>query len=82
MVQIDKRLRACEVVFEDGLVLLSRFFHLDLDLESFAVVPGLGLSHPTDSRLQRTWVALLRGPVQASLTASTGVDPPRRPRQV
>lgn len=60
----------------DGLVLFNRFLHPDLDVESLAVVPGLGLSHPTDARLSRTWIALLRGRVQASLAGSTGVDGP------
>ncbi len=32
------------------------------------------LSSPADARLPRTWIALLRGKVRASLAATTGVE--------
>jgi dihydroorotate dehydrogenase (fumarate) len=57
----------------DGLVLFNRFLHPDVDPESLQVVPGFGLSHPTEARLPRAWIALLRRHVQVSLAASTGV---------
>jgi dihydroorotate dehydrogenase (fumarate) len=57
-------------------VLFNRFLQPDIDHESLAVVSGVGLSHPTEARLPRTWIALLRGRVRASLAATTGVDGP------
>ena len=60
----------------DGLVLFNRFIAPDIDDESMAVVAGVGLSHPAEARLPRTWIALLRGRVRASLAATTGVEGP------
>lgn len=60
----------------DALVLFNRFLHPDIDPESLAVVPGLGLSRPEDGRLARTWIALLREPLDVDLAASTGVEGP------
>lgn len=68
--------RQLEVVGADGLVLFNRFMHPDVDPDSLAVVPGLGLSHPAEGRLARMWIALLRGRVRLSLAASTGVEDP------
>src|SRR4249920_452023 len=58
----------------DGLVLFNRFLQPDIDPESLAVVPAVGLSDPAEARLPRTWIALLRGRVRASLAATTGVE--------
>ena len=60
----------------DGLVLFNRFLQPDIDPETLAVVSGVGLSSPTEARLPRTWIALLRGRVQAALAATTGVEEP------
>jgi len=60
----------------DGLVLFNRFLQPDVDPESLTVVPAVGLSHPSEALLPRTWIALLRGRVRASLAASTGVEDP------
>ncbi len=58
----------------DALVLFNRFLQPDIDSDRLAVVPQVGLSSPAEARLPRTWIALLRGRVQASLAATTGVD--------
>ncbi len=58
----------------DGLVLFNRFLQPDIDPEALALVPGVGLSSPTEARLARTWIALLYGRVRASLAAATGVE--------
>jgi dihydroorotate dehydrogenase (fumarate) len=58
----------------DGLVLFNRFLQPDIDPETLAVVPGVSLSSPEEARLPRTWIALLRGRVRASLAATTGVE--------
>jgi len=58
----------------DGLVLFNRFLQPDIDPETLTLVPGVGLSSPAEARLPRTWIALLRGRVQAALAATTGVE--------
>ena len=60
----------------DGLVLFNRFLQPDIDPETLAVVPAVDLSSPGEARLPRTWIALLRGRVRASLAATTGVEEP------
>lgn len=58
----------------DALVLFNRFFQPDIDIEALAAVPEVTLSSPADARLPRTWIALLRGRVRASLAATSGVE--------
>ena len=58
----------------DGLVPFNRFIYPDIDLERLAVRPVVDLSSPADARVPRTWIALLRGKVRASLAATTGVE--------
>ena len=58
----------------DALVLFNRFLQPDIDPETLAVVPQVGLSGPAEARLPRTWIALLHGRVRASLAATTGVE--------
>ena len=66
----------------DGLVLFNRFLQPDIDPDTLAVVPAVGLSSPAEARLPRTWIALLRGRVRAALAATTGVEEPGRRGQV
>jgi len=58
----------------DALVLFNRFLQPDIDPDTLAVVPQVGLSNPVEARLPRTWIALLHGRVRASLAATTGVE--------
>ena len=58
----------------DALVLFNRFLQPDIDAETLSVLPTLDLSSPAEGRLPRTWIALLRGRVRASLAATTGVE--------
>jgi dihydroorotate dehydrogenase (fumarate) len=60
----------------DGLVLFNRFLQPDIDPEQLEVLPRVNLSSPADARLARTWIALLRGRVTASLGATSGVEVP------
>jgi dihydroorotate dehydrogenase (fumarate) len=60
----------------DALVLFNRFLQPDIDPETLSVVPQIGLSHPSEARLPRTWIALLYGRVRADLAATTGVEGP------
>jgi dihydroorotate dehydrogenase (fumarate) len=58
----------------DALVLFNRFLQPDIDPDTLAVVPQVGLSSPVEARLPRRWLALLYGRVRASLAATTGVE--------
>ncbi len=60
----------------DALVLFNRFLQPDIDPEQLAISSRVTLSSPNDGRLPRTWIALLRGRIRASLAATTGVDGP------
>jgi dihydroorotate dehydrogenase (fumarate) len=62
-----------EAAGADGLVLFNRFYQPDIDLETLEVVPNLLLSTPQALRLPLRWVALLRGQVDLSLAATSGV---------
>ncbi len=57
----------------DGLVLFNRFYQPDIDLEHLEVRPDLVLSTSEEMRLVLRWMAILRGRVNASLAATTGV---------
>ena len=58
----------------DALVLFNRFLQPDVDPEELAVVSHVALSTRAEARLPRTWIALLRGRVRASLAATSGVE--------
>jgi len=66
---------ACELVDAgaDGLTLFNRFYQPDLDIERLEIVPRLALSHSYELLLPLRWVGILRGRVDASLAASSGV---------
>ncbi|HET7869295.1 MAG TPA: dihydroorotate dehydrogenase-like protein [Actinomycetota bacterium] len=57
----------------DGLVLFNRFLQPDIDLETLDVDPTLHLSTSEELRLPLRWIAILRGRVETSLAATTGV---------
>src|SRR3990172_1663124 len=57
----------------DGLVLFNRFYQPDIDLESLEVTPNILFSTPMAMRLPLRWVAILRGRVNASLAATSGI---------
>jgi dihydroorotate dehydrogenase (fumarate) len=59
-----------------GLVLFNRFMQPDIDPETLQISARIDLSTPADQRLPLTWIAILRGRVDASLAASGGVDEP------
>jgi len=58
----------------DGLVLFNRFMQPDIDPDTLAVTAGVRLSTRAEARMPRSWIALLRGQVTASLAATTGVE--------
>ena len=57
----------------DGLVLFNRFYQPDIDLEDLKVRPNVELSTSAELRLPLRWIAILKGRVNASLAATTGV---------
>ncbi|HEX6144209.1 MAG TPA: dihydroorotate dehydrogenase-like protein [Geminicoccaceae bacterium] len=65
--------RHCAAFGADGLVLFNRFYQPDFDLEALEVAPTLHLSRPDEIRLPLLWLAILRGRLDVSLAASTGV---------
>jgi len=56
-----------------GLVLFNRFYQPDLDLETLEPTPRLVLSTSNELRLPLRWIGLLRGFLDVSLAATTGV---------
>jgi dihydroorotate dehydrogenase (fumarate) len=56
-----------------GLVLFNRFYQPDIDLENLEVTPNVLLSTPMAMRLPLRWIAILRGRINASLAATSGV---------
>jgi dihydroorotate dehydrogenase (fumarate) len=57
----------------DGLVLFNRFYQPDFDLDALEVAPHLVLSTSQELRLPLRWIAILRGRVEVSLGATSGV---------
>ncbi len=57
----------------DGLVLFNRFYQPDIDLDDFGVSPTVELSTAAELRLPLRWIAILRGKLEASLAATTGI---------
>lgn len=58
----------------DALVLFNRFLQPDIDPEELAITPRIHLSDPSEGRLPRVWISLLRRSVKASLAATSGVE--------
>jgi dihydroorotate dehydrogenase (fumarate) len=56
-----------------GLVLFNRFMQPDIDLATLSVGAGLHLSTSEELRLPLRWMAILRGRVDVSLAATTGI---------
>jgi len=56
-----------------GLVLFNRFLHPDFDLDELSVEPKLELSISSELRLPLQWVAIMKGNVDVSLAATSGV---------
>ena len=57
----------------DGLVLFNRFFHPDIDIDNFTIIPSNVLSHSSDLAISLRWMAIFYGRVGCDLIASTGV---------
>lgn len=57
----------------DALVMFNRFYHPDIDLENLETRRQIQLSHSRDIRLPMRWISILRGNVNLSFAASTGV---------
>jgi len=57
----------------DGLVLFNRYLRPDVDLEKLELGPSLVLSDSYDARIPLQWIGILRGQLDTSLAASSGV---------
>lgn len=62
-----------EAAGADGIVLLHRFYELDLDVEGLEPISRLQLSDPRELLLRLRWLAIISGKVTCSLAASGGV---------
>jgi dihydroorotate dehydrogenase (fumarate) len=56
-----------------GLVLFNRFLYPDISLHRMRVVPTLHLSSSDEALMPLRWIAILRGQLDISLAASTGI---------
>ena len=56
-----------------GCVLFNRFLYPDISLQRMRVVPTLHLSSSEEALMSLRWIAILRGQVDISLAASSGV---------
>ena len=57
----------------DAMVLFNRFYQPDIDIEELNVTPNLRFSTSSSGRLPMRWIAILKGQINASIAASTGV---------
>ncbi len=56
-----------------GLVLFNRFLYPDISLHRMKVVPTLHLSSSEEALMPLRWIAILRGQLDISLAASSGI---------
>jgi dihydroorotate dehydrogenase (fumarate) len=56
-----------------GLVLFNRFLYPDISLHRMRVVPTLHLSSSDEALMPLRWIAILRGQLEISLAASSGI---------
>jgi len=57
----------------DGLVLFSRFYQPDVNLDTMEIQPTVLLSTSEALRLPLTWIGMLYGRIKANLAGSSGV---------
>lgn len=60
----------------DGLTLFNRFYQPDINLETLEVTPNVLLSTSFAMRLPLRWIAILKGSINASLAATSGINSP------
>jgi dihydroorotate dehydrogenase (fumarate) len=65
--------RRLDAVGADGLTLFNRFYQPDIDLDLLEVTPNILLSTPMAMRVPLRWIAILRGQVDLSLAATSGI---------
>lgn len=58
----------------DGLVFFNRFYQPDFDIENLRILSDLRYSQHNEVRLPLLWIAALRGRVDASIAATSGVQ--------
>ena len=60
----------------DGLVLFTRFYQPDLNLDALDIQPNVLLSTSEALRLPFTWIGMLYGRLKANLAGSSGIHTP------
>jgi dihydroorotate dehydrogenase (fumarate) len=58
----------------DGLVIFNRFYQPDIDVSTLSLQKDLQLSRKDEIRLPLLWTGILRGRLDLSLAATTGVE--------
>lgn len=71
---VGRMCRQLDEAGADGLVMFQRFLQPEINVDSVTVEPGVELSRPIEGRVAQTWIAALRGRIQASLAGTTGVE--------
>ncbi len=56
-----------------GLVLFNRYLDPDIDTEALQIAPSLVLSDRHELRLSLRWIAMLRGKLNCSMAATSGI---------
>lgn len=56
-----------------GFVLFNRFYHPDVDIERFHLIPAKIFSAPQEMAQSLRWIALLSGEMKADFAAATGI---------
>jgi len=57
----------------NSLVLFNRFYSPDININEFEIVSSNIFSSPEESTIPLRWIALMSGPVNCDLAASTGI---------
>ncbi len=58
----------------DAFVFFNRFYQPDFNLVAMEMEPNMTLSGPEEIRLTLRWIAMMKGRINASMAASTGVQ--------
>lgn len=56
-----------------GLVLFNRFVQIDMNIDTFELVPGNLFSAPEEALVPLRWISILYGRVECDLSATTGI---------
>jgi len=70
---VANMVKRLELAGADGVALFNRFYQPDVDLDTLRIAPTLHLSNSTDALLPMRWIGMLRGQVDFTLAATSGI---------